>query len=706
MRKLFAIILFLLALLIAGPCWGANQYIKDGASGTYATTGCDTWENARACDDLPASLVRGTTYYIADGTYGRHTFQDACIGECDETDRITIKKSTIADHGTETGYAEADHNGQAVFTPADVTPTTSTKATFQINRSYYTIDGAVDGQGTVGSYGFRINLHPSYASEEGAWAGYVWSTFYGIMVGGAADTITNINIWRVATPGYGQSACVGYLSPCRSNGITFYFNPSKGGAFSTVDIGYCYSSGHKENYYIAGGSDLNLHHSYAHENTNSGEMGPYNNAHGQNINLDTVNRVYIYNNVVTDSSDFIIALHETFLGKIQNCKIYNNIFHGMASWATILSGGVSAMSGDYPIVNMQFYHNTFIDFPSLGKGAFFVAQSTSPETDKSYAYNNLFYNCTGAQVDNSQASSTNKGIIENDNNAYMASTGYSASAGNEIDAEAPSTIFTNYTGNVFSINAASQAAIDHIIDQGATSLFTTDFAGNTRPVGSGFDIGAYEAGGSADTTPPTVTSATINTDGDELTIAFPEIVNMNTSTGFTLNMSGGAAGLGYVSGSGTNSWLYNITGRNIDTAETGTLDYVTVANGIEDASGNDLASTGESDIAVTNNSTYTPSASTYTVTPSCLSGGCSISPTTPQVVVTGGTTQFTCTALNNFACVAWTGTCGGTGTTTFTTSAITGNCTVIQPCQKRTADAEIGSGPALKVGTGSSIVIY
>jgi hypothetical protein len=344
------------------------------------------------------------------------------------------------------------------------------------------------------------------------------------------------------------------------------------------------------------------------------------------------------------------------------------------------------MNADADVVKgIQVHHNTFMNIPSLGKGVLYISMSSNTETDQAYAYNNLIYNCGSALLDNS-ASSVPKGLIYNDYNAYLASSGYVAQTHDQVDDTADNPLNSDYT-----INSTTDAANDaHVIDTGKTDLdvlYKDDAAGNERDATP--DIGAFEAGASADTTPLTISSATINAAGDELTIAFPEIAFMNTSTGFTLNMSGGAAGLSYSSGSGTNSLLYLITGRNIDTAETGTLDYVTVADGIEDASGNDLASTGESDIAVTNNSTYSPSATTYTVTPSVSSGGCSISPTTPQAVVSGETKQFTCTAMGNYACTAWTGTCGGSGTNTLTTSAITGDCTVVQPCKKRSADIAI-----------------
>jgi hypothetical protein len=68
---------------------------------------------------------------------------------------------------------------------------------------------------------------------------------------------------------------------------------------------------------------------------------------------------------------------------------------------------------------------------------------------------------------------------------------------------------------------------------------------------------------------------------------------------------------------------------------------------------------------------------TFTVTPSVTGNG-SISPNTPQTVNSGATTAFTLTPNANNHIVNVTGTCGGTlVANTFTTSAISANCTVI-----------------------------
>ena len=70
-------------------------------------------------------------------------------------------------------------------------------------------------------------------------------------------------------------------------------------------------------------------------------------------------------------------------------------------------------------------------------------------------------------------------------------------------------------------------------------------------------------------------------------------------------------------------------------------------------------------------------ATYFNVTPSVVgSVGGTISPAVAQSVASGATTTFTYTASNGWKFKVWAGTCGGTGTTTYTTSAITAACTV------------------------------
>lgn len=119
----------------------ANHYIRNNASG--ANDGTD-WTNAFTA--VPASLIRGDTYYISGGSgasYGTYFADD----NESTTVRITLKKATVADHGTGTGWADIFASPMVWFDD------------FIAQRDYYTIDGAhrgVDISDPTG-YGMRIN---------------------------------------------------------------------------------------------------------------------------------------------------------------------------------------------------------------------------------------------------------------------------------------------------------------------------------------------------------------------------------------------------------------------------------------------------------------------------------------------------------------------------------------------------------------------
>jgi len=94
--------------------------------------------------------------------------------------------------------------------------------------------------------------------------------------------------------------------------------------------------------------------------------------------------------------------------------------------------------------------------------------------------------------------------------------------------------------------------------------------------------------GAEDVTAPTVLSATISSNGLNLTIAFSEPVT--GSLGFTLGMSGGPVTMTYAGGSGTGLLSYTLS-RTTFVDETGTLAY---ADGdVEDLAGNALEALSE-----------------------------------------------------------------------------------------------------------------
>ena len=72
--------------------YAADQYVRDGASGD----GSD-WTNA--WDDLPGALIRGDTYYMADGNYSSYQVNDTESG----TDHSGGVDRSAADIRTRTG---------------------------------------------------------------------------------------------------------------------------------------------------------------------------------------------------------------------------------------------------------------------------------------------------------------------------------------------------------------------------------------------------------------------------------------------------------------------------------------------------------------------------------------------------------------------------------------------------------------------------
>ena len=149
------------------------------------------------------------------------------------------------------------------------------------------------------------------------------------------------------------------------------------------------------------------------------------------------------------------------------------------------------------------------------------------------------------------------------------------------------------------------------VSPSSTAATTATFTGATADQMAGAIIVFAESG---DTTPPTMSSATVASNGTTVTLAFNETVSVGAggSSGFVISPSGGAATISYSSGSGSSSLVYTAS-RTIYQGETLTIAYTQPGNGIEDSSGNDLASFSAT--SATNNSTQVaPSGPTITST--------------------------------------------------------------------------------------------
>jgi len=149
MRRNYSLFLLLAVCILSGVALAACPdtvnnagYVRQGATGTG--TGAN-WTNAFTA--LPASLSRGCTYYVAAGTYAGHLFNDAVSGST----VITIQSPTVSVHGIAAGWSDS-FVGQATFNTSS-----GANGIFDLNTSFYVIDGAYRNADWKSGYGIHLD---------------------------------------------------------------------------------------------------------------------------------------------------------------------------------------------------------------------------------------------------------------------------------------------------------------------------------------------------------------------------------------------------------------------------------------------------------------------------------------------------------------------------------------------------------------------
>jgi hypothetical protein len=284
-----------------------TYYVRSGATG--ANNGTD-WNNAYV--SLPAALVRGATYYIADGTYDGYSFNTSVSG----TQVITIKKATIADHGTNSGWRDSYGDGQAVF------------GALNFGTSYWVFDGAIRNEANWfdgGSYGFVV-------TRSNATNAKLFNT------GG------NSNITIRNTHGYFPSVC--YTYECHRTSWVYaiggtnllfeknYFKNNSwfaGFLFHSID-GVVISHSIFENLYFK---------EWISANINGGNYA---------------RNVRVHNNIVRN-----VAGTGAIVGaNLENWEIFNNVLYSPDSSYTLTDGIFTTLTGwNQSWTNMRIYGNTF-----------------------------------------------------------------------------------------------------------------------------------------------------------------------------------------------------------------------------------------------------------------------------------------------------------------------------------------------------------
>jgi hypothetical protein len=441
--------LTLIALLSQGLSAQAQNayYVRAGATG--AQNGSD-WNNAYT--SLPATLVRGATYYIADGSYPGYTFDDANSG----TSVITIKKATVANHGTNTGWSDGYGDGQAVFSGDLIFVTdyftidgqTRNESNWSEKSSYgISVSGVYVNSFNFGQTGDNITLrYMDMGPDDGttnkeSYAGAI------IYLGGFTDTVEN---WLVER---------NYIHNGRSlvqdagvHNITFQYNWFAKNWEKTGIRGQVRASSVTVRYNVF-------------KNTCQGNnfdptatsctaiVGWYGNGAGSenfsdskvygNLFWDTIGTVAYTNGVVWMGADRSAQYGGTYIDNCSNCAVFNNTFVGMGS---------KYGAGDWGNCN--------IDFSGIKSGT--------------EARNNIWY------------------AVSN-----LCSTGCSAAiCSNNTDTDT-SSIFVNAAGGNYHLSSDGAAGAGYTL----SSPYSYDMDGVQRGAGV-WDIGAFEFGGGNPPPPP------------------------------------------------------------------------------------------------------------------------------------------------------------------------------------------------------------
>lgn len=399
-----------------------NHYVRAGASGS--ADGSD-WANAYT--SLPSSLTRGDTYYIAAGSYSGYTYDDAASG----TTLITIKKATVADHGTETGWDDSYGAAQAVF---------SGSLTF--STAYWLFDGQTGGgpASWKTGHGFKIAVT---GPSSGA---------------GAYIDASDVTMRHFEVEGNGGDDAGG--GPNDSLWI--------GGDRFRCSYAYLWNSGRCHFFCNRGNTGVIIEYTW----TGYHETHPDQHSEIASIHDDSLS------NPSGDADDWTfrwcVFTHAEGTGGIMvvgdNLQVYGCVFAPLDGNSL---GGGNGMIGTWSanvLTGAKIYNNTFINVDSRGIGLL-------DGNDSGEFKNNIFYN----------------GDVGNDGNGITRLThthNYYISLGDGPVTEATQTTdtgdpFTDWASGDFSLTENTTAGTD------LGSPYNVDMYGNTR---STWTRGAIEFG--------------------------------------------------------------------------------------------------------------------------------------------------------------------------------------------------------------------
>jgi hypothetical protein len=428
------LVMFLCGTLMAASR-AVNPTCANNGDGTSWTCGSGA---GYAYNNLPATVVRGDTYYLGSGTFTSAASDGLnWITSASGSGTVTLKKATASDYGGLSGWQASYGSG----------PLTISGATqFYIAISNVTLDGVYRDSGQISGYGIVIN---------NTGTGYT----NGVMIedGASGITIQYLDI------GGNASNTSGETNGVRMNALT-------DSNISNVTIQYNYIHDWSQDIILMRRlSNVTVHGNYLARNLNDGIT------HGQGISNDCSNDIVISSNTFRD----IISSGQIATGMSINCasnnwKIYNNVFFRSSDsiGSSVDGAGIRAWDGYGTRTGWYIVGNTFaglnpsntasaIDFPTGSTG--------------NYAYNNIFWACFDGEI-------RFVNVSTHDYNAFFSQSVYPSEANSQVSASDP---FVSSAAYNFHLSGRTDNANE------LGSPYNSDKDSVSRPTG-GWDIGAYQ----------------------------------------------------------------------------------------------------------------------------------------------------------------------------------------------------------------------
>lgn len=490
MMKKCLLVLLVMGFLACPAVLHAQSCRVVTPSGSGNKSGSD-WNNAMA--GLPNPMVRGLTYYLADGTYPPYSSFSVPVSGAS---MVTIKKAIPTDHCTNTGWnASAMGSAQAIFQNGSGTTCANFSIANTANTGYLTIDGQT-GSGNKGS-SYGIKFLGNYVNTQcGSGSANVYIDY-----GYSGRTATNIIIEYVEMVGScgGLTMDSSYEPNCHriadstANGgyqkhdTNIYINDCTNCTFNHI---YLHQSSGVPFFLVNGSSNITTEHNYIWLNqATSAEHAESWSSHGGNSNITIAYSIYrdqMGNGV-------FVSLNSGTAETDSNVQVYSNVI-----WATpgnpygnaygYGDGILSCINGNN-CPGWLLYQNTIANLTSVYDGVSYLNGATGDVTVE----NNLWYN--------SQASSGTQffmpgGSTENYNSFlnYIRAPDGNGAHDVMVVSGSPDP-FTNWTAGDFTL--ASDNAKWNSRASLPTGKWNTDAAGNAFTT----DRGAYQYGSGTASTP-------------------------------------------------------------------------------------------------------------------------------------------------------------------------------------------------------------